>query len=189
LLVGHIGTIYSVPEWRAFLLALGNVARTRGLTARMLMIGLDKFHAVAQEFPSLVEILPDYLRGTRRSSCWQRPGSVTRCTPSTRAPRSSARPACQPSCPPYLRARRPVLAHAPAGTSLADVVQKYGIGRACVASSPAGIEASIADVLDASIPDGSFDCARAEVYGRHNVERMSACLAGLAGGARARARV
>jgi glycosyltransferase involved in cell wall biosynthesis len=173
--VGHIGTIYAIPEWRVFLQALGSLARKRGLRPRMLMVGLDKFHSVAQEFPGVVEILPE----TPESAAVGRLAATDLCyamypfNPAAEVFRQTSLPT---KLSTYVQSRKSVLAHAPAATSLGDVVEKYGIGRACSEMAVPAVEAAIASVLDTPVPEQTFEVVRREVYGIDNVERMASCL-------------
>ena len=175
LAVGHIGTIYSVAEWRVFLQALVSLARKRSLRPRMLMVGLDKFHSVAQDFPGVVEISPE----TAESAAIGRLAATDLCyamypfNPAAEVFRQTSLPT---KLSTYVQCRKSVLAHAPAGTSLGDVVEKYRIGRTCSEMAVPAVEAALASVLDTPVLEQTFEMVRHEVYGSDNVERLASCL-------------
>jgi hypothetical protein len=176
LVVGHIGTIYAIPECRAFLQALSAVARQRGLRPRMLMVGLNaKFHGFAREFPGVVELVPDLPedQAVERLATADLLYAMYPFDPRADVFRRTSLPT---KLSTYVRCRRPVLAHTPRESSLADMVEAHGLGQVCDSMSAAGIEAALESTLDRPIPAQHFESAREKVYGTINVSRMIACL-------------
>jgi len=180
--VGHIGTIYSVLEWRAFLQALVAFARRRGLRPKMLMVGLaTKFHRIAGEFPGVVELLPD-MPEERAVETFSTADVLYAMYPFDPRADVFRRTSLPTKVSTYVRCRRPILAHSPRESSLADVVEAHGIGRVCDTAAVSGIEASLAATLDRAIPPARFEDARDKLYGTANLQVMSACLARLLAG-------
>lgn len=177
--VGHIGSVYSMGEWRAFVVALGRVARKRQLRARMLMVGLaSKYRALASEFPDVIEIvddLPEAEAVERLSTCH----FLYAMYPFD--PRSDVfrRTSLPTKVTTYLKCLRPILAHAPEGSTLLDLVDLHHIGVACSSVADDVIEGAIERAISTTVPHEGYERTRQEVYGIENAERLRACLEAL----------
>lgn len=179
ILVGHLGSIYAVEEWRSFLRALRAVARERGLRARMMMIGLDsKYRPVAEEFGETVELIGDLPEGeaVHRLAACHFLYAMYPFEPRSDVFRRTSLPTKVTS---YLKARRPILAHSPPRSTLLEVVEAGGIGISCTSTDAGALEAAVRSALTVSIPFVAYDLVCREVYGRENVERLRSCLEAL----------
>jgi hypothetical protein len=174
--IGHIGSLYATDGWQVLLQALRTVARERGVSAKMTMIGLaKKFRPAAAGFADMVEFVDDLpeeaaverLRNVHvlyamypfdeRSNVFRRTSLPTKITT-------------------YLKCRRPILAHSPVGSTLLDIVEPYGLGLACTAANVPAVVSVMRRVLDLSVAPGAYERARHDVYGLGNVERLRASL-------------
>jgi hypothetical protein len=178
--IGHIGSIYAPDEWRALLRALRDVAAEQGRKARMIMIGLaGRYHAVADEFPGLVELvsdLPEDRAVERLFSCH----AVYAMYPFEERAAIFRRTSIPTKLTTYLRAQRPVLAHSPPESSLLEVVEGQGVGVPCTSLGHAELVAALRRVLQDGVVDPpAYERARAALYGLDNAERLAACLRAL----------
>lgn len=176
LVVGHIGTIYAAAEWRAFLAALKAYAGRRGLTARMIMVGLaDRYRAVAGEFAGMVELIPD----TPEDQAVQRLAAcdfVYAMYPFERRADVFRRTSLPTKVSSYLLCQRPILGHAPAASSLADVLRAHDVGELCSSAAPAALENSIETIVRKTTTPEQFEGARAALFGTANLTRLGDCL-------------
>lgn len=76
----------------------------------------------------------------------------------------------------YLKAQRPIFAHTPLPSSLADFVG--GVGLVCASTNPATIAAQLQLLLSTPIPPAQFAKAREAWYGEANLERLRQALLG-----------
>jgi hypothetical protein len=177
--VGHIGSIYALEELRAALRALRSIASERGVRAKMIMIGLaPKYRSVAAEFGDLVALvddLPETLAVERLFACH----FLYAMYPFDARSDVFRRTSLPTKITTYLKCQRPILAHAPVGSTLLDIVTRYGVGHSCTTSTTEAIAAAMRDLLDASVPADAYERARAGVYGVENADRLSGCLAAL----------
>ncbi|SRR6266498_997016 len=174
--VGHVGSIYAVDAWRSFLQALQVVAKETGRRAKMIMIGLaPKYRAAAREFGDVVEIqddLPEPDAVARISTCHFLYAMYPFDARST-VFRTTSLPT---KLTTYLKSRRPIFGHSPAGSTLLEIVDQFGIGLPCTTTAISDIADRIRRFLALSVPDNAYERAREEVYGTGNVERLRACL-------------
>lgn len=179
--VGHIGSIYSAAEFSAFCAALEAYAASNETFARVLLIGQESATArsVKADHESLVKILGhhdeqsavsileacDFLYAMypfdERLSVFRQTSSPTKVTT-------------------YLQAQRPVFAHTPDDSSLAEVVETYEIGVVCPSIDFVAVQGHLGDLakmVAAGIPTAaSYERARSELHGRANIEALAHCL-------------
>jgi hypothetical protein len=176
IIVGHLGSIYSTDEWRAFLRALRSVAGRRGLRPKMLMIGLaQKYRPAATEFGDMVEIvddLPESVAVERLSGCH----FLYAMYPFDARADVFRRTSLPTKVTTYLKVQRPIFAHSPAGSTLLDIVERYAIGLPCTSPADADAAQSIDACLALTVPTESYERTRREVYGIDNAERLRSCL-------------
>jgi hypothetical protein len=179
--VGHIGTIYAASEWRAFLNALQAYATARALRPRMTMIGLaDRYHGLAGEFPDIVELVPDTPEDEAVARL-QRCDFVYAMYPFETRADVFRRTSLPTKVSTYLRCQRPIFGHAPAASSLADVLRAHDIGLLFpgVSASPADFEAAFDTIREKAVPFARYQTAREALFGEANVQRLADCLARL----------
>ena len=179
--VGHIGTIYAAGEWRTFLAALRRYAARRDLRVRMTMVGLaERYQTIAAEFPGTVELVPD----TPEEQAVER---LRHCDflyamyPFETRADVFRRTSLPTKISSYLLCQRPIFGHAPAASSLADVLRAHDIG--CLFSSASGgateFEATFEAITTKVVPDAAYETARAALFGEANVRRLGESLAHL----------
>jgi hypothetical protein len=176
--VGHVGNLYSVNEWWQFLEALVTFAKRRGLKARMLMIGLSpKYRSTPAVYRDLVDIreeVPEDRAIDLLANCQ----ILYAMYPFNARARVFRRTSLPTKLSTYLQCGRPILAHTPQDSTLADVVRRYQLGPICDTVSPWEIAAHISDCMKATA--GRFRSALIETYGPDNAETMAGLLSTLA---------
>jgi hypothetical protein len=177
--VGHIGNIYAAAEWRAFLAALRGYAQRRGLAARMIMVGLaERYRTVAGGFSDMVELIPH----TSEEEAVQR---LSRCDfvyamyPFERRADVFRRTSLPTKVSTYLLCQRPIFGHAPAASSLADVLRAHDLGVLCPSSTPVALDAAIEIIAAKTVPRDKYEAARSALFGTQNVIQLANCLADL----------
>lgn len=176
--VGHIGTIYAPSEWRAFLNALRAFATARRLRPRMTMIGLhERYHAVAGEFQDIVQLVPDTPEAeavTRLQRC----DFVYAMYPFDARADVFRRTSLPTKVSSYLLSQRKIFGHAPAASSLADVLRAHDVGVLfpSPAGSPAMFEAAFESIRSKIVEPAAYENARAALFGDGNVQRLRAAL-------------
>jgi hypothetical protein len=180
--VGHIGTIYAASEWRSFLNALQAYAAARGLRPRMTMIGLaQRYQALAGEFPGIVELVPDTPEDEAVARL-QRCDFVYAMYPFETRADVFRRTSLPTKVSTYLRCQRPIFGHAPAASSLADVLRAHDIGQLfpAASASPAEFQAAFDAIRNKPILPANYEAARESLFGEANVQRLADCLTRLA---------
>ena len=76
----------------------------------------------------------------------------------------------------YVQAARPIFAHTPADSSLAEAVVRFDVGKVCHAPAGESLTTVLEKILQTSWSRHAFDRLRESYYGYHNVERMEAFL-------------
>jgi hypothetical protein len=179
LVVGHIGTIYDISEWRAFLGALRERARLVHRTPRMRVIGLDaKFRSLLGAEQEMVEDLgglPEAEARRRLGECH----FLYAMYPFAPTAEVFRRTSIPTKLTTYLCCELPIFAHTPLPSSLGEVVRRYDVGVVCAAPAGDALAEGIAAIIGRRPEPGAFARARAELYGRDNVDRLSAALAAL----------
>lgn len=76
----------------------------------------------------------------------------------------------------YLKAQRPIFAHTPLPSSLADFVGGTGVGLVCSSANPSTVAQQLQLLLSTPIPAAQFAHARSTWYGETNLQRLRASL-------------
>jgi hypothetical protein len=171
--IGHIGTIYHAGEFREFVEALLAYGRRVGVSIRLLKIGRSReFEKVQREHPNLAEDLGDVsesLAIEHLSRCnflyCMYPGG-----PRFEVFRKTSQPM---KLSTYIQAQRPIFAHTPEDSTLADAVRKYRIGFVCAPLDRQGMEVALRDVQQlGDLPRERFERARTELLGVAQVGKL-----------------
>jgi hypothetical protein len=180
--VGHIGTIYAAGEWRAFLAALRAYATARGLRPRMTMIGLaERYRPLASEYHDIVELVPDTPEPdavTRLQRC----DFVYAMYPFDARADVFRRTSLPTKVSSYLLCQRKIFGHAPAASSLADVLRAHDVGVLfpSPAGSPAMFEQAFETIRGKIVEPAAYENARAALFGDGNVRRLQTALSRIA---------
>ncbi|MDB6007186.1 MAG: hypothetical protein JWR15_4173 [Prosthecobacter sp.] len=181
--VGHMGTLYSEPEVLAFMQGAALAARHLGRRLRLSFIGGNRIDPakyadlLAQDV--VIEVspsLPEHEAMAKLVGChllYAMYPFEERC----RVFRMTSLPTKLSS---YIQLQRPIFAHTPADSTLADMVQRHSIGHVCASLDPAVIAEALQTTLRHTPAPAAFESMRASEYGKHHVTRLEDALLQLA---------
>jgi len=174
--VGHIGKLYQPEPFRRFLSACERVAGEMKLVLKVVRIGsspeIDRVtSANPQAFENLGEQVEekaiailgscDFLYAMYPS------GSRFECFRQTSLPMKLST---------YIMAQRPIFAHTPADSGLAQLVSKHGVGTVCSSEREHDIQTSIEGLLEREIGQENFEAVRRDLMGRERIQQLRALL-------------
>lgn len=181
--VGHLGTLYSETEIIAFMQGAGVAARQLGRRLRLTFIGGNRInparHASLLPPDARIEISPSLGETEalhRLSSChllYALYPFEERC----RVFRMTSLPTKLSS---YIQIQRPVFAHTPEDSTLAEMVIQHRIGGVCDSLDPTVIGGSILSILQHVPERDAFEKMRIAEYGEQHVTRLEDALLALA---------
>lgn len=174
--VGHIGTLYDETVGLRFGEALRVLANKTGKRVQWHLIGLaPKFKKLRKQFGDLIEDhgnMPEEAAVDILCQCH----AVYAMYPF----KNSASVFRQTSFPTklstYLQAGRPIFAHTPGDSTLADFVQKSELGHVCQTLDPASIANELMATCQMDIQASRFHAAAKEVFGPKNIQVIQDCL-------------
>lgn len=176
LCVGHIGNLYSVAEAYCFCTALAEVAKKRSQPARMVMIGNP---GKSRRLESVAGITFEFTGNLSETASVER---LSRCDfVYSMYPFDSGAEVFRTTSFPtklttYTAAQRPIFAHAPEGSTLAEYVGAWNLGKLCSILEPAAIADAIRQILALAIPPAQFEKAREQVFGTANATSLESLL-------------
>jgi len=165
LTVGHIGSLYHPDPFRKFVLACRSYATKQNRFLKIVRIGaspeMDKIAAenlaVFENHRELLEkdalpvlatcdfVYAMYPRGFRFQGFRRTSLPIKLST--------------------YIQAQRPIFAHTPPDSGLAQLVQKYGVGAVCSSQSEEVIQEAIERMLRTEVTRDNFESLRSELMG------------------------
>jgi len=174
---GHIGSIYSVTEFRNFCLAFQEYARQESCEPVFVVVAgrTDVTAPVFEEFKQMIVDLPnrperdavsalsdcDFLYAMYpfhpRCALFRQTSSPTKLTT-------------------YLQVQKPILAHTPGDSSLKAIVMEYDLGAVCESIEVGALIETIKHLRRSTVDAQGFERARDELHGEANVARLQACL-------------
>lgn len=72
----------------------------------------------------------------------------------------------------YIQAQRPIFAHTPTDSSMAQLVSKYKVGVVCASNDPAKIKQAIKNLLHTSVAFEQFEKLRNDLMGNAQVQKL-----------------
>lgn len=176
LIVGHIGSIYSAAEFRLFCQALQQYAQKKELVAKFIVIGGGQsLTSIFQEFsPLIVDI--SHLNETEAIE------QLAECNflyamypfaPELAVFRQTSLPT---KLTTYLQVQKPILAHTPNDSTLAEIVTAYKLGLTSDSLAVSGLMQAIEALCEYELNNNVFAKAREALFGIENVNRLADCL-------------
>jgi glycosyltransferase involved in cell wall biosynthesis len=176
LTVGHIGTVYSLAEFRLFCQALQEYAKAKGLNAKLITIGLAReYITIIEEFPQLIQDIPQLTESKaieQLSSC----NFVYAMYPFSRSAKVFRQTSLATKITTYIQAQKPIFAHTPSDSTLATLVNNYQMGLICDRLNLSGLIEAIEQLCHQEVNPQSFESARAALFGYDNVTKLEKCL-------------
>lgn len=176
LTMGHIGSVYSGGELETMIEGLKRAAAVAGREPAAVFIGLlPRYHALVARAGIAVE-LPSHLEERDAVPALARCDFVYAMYPFDRASDVFRRTSLPTKLTTYVQTGRPILAHAPAESTLARIVGRFAVGAACERNDPGALAQGIASLLAQSIAPARFGTLRETFYAIDNAHKLSALL-------------
>jgi hypothetical protein len=178
LAVGHIGSLYHPEPFRYFLSACRQFASEKKLAFKVVRIGSSpEVDQVASAYPHIFENCGEQDEGqaiTRLALCdflyaMYPSGSRFQCFRQTSLPMKLST---------YVQAQRPIFAHTPGDSGLAQLIEKYGVGTVCSSHSEDAIQQAIKGILQAKITRYHFEALRSDLMGPDQLILLKNALTG-----------
>jgi hypothetical protein len=178
LTVGHIGSLYHPDRFRAFLLGARSYAASRGRSLKVVRIGdspemskvVSENIATFENYGELLE--PDALPVLAKCDF------VYAMYPSGFRFQGFRRTSLPIKLSTYIQAQRPIFAHTPPDSGLAELIRKHGVGVVCTSDREMDIQIAIQETLNARITKANFECICNDLMGPHQLDQLRAALNG-----------
>jgi hypothetical protein len=169
LTVGHIGSVYHPEPFRRFLLACQQLTSKMKIAFNLVRIGSSpEIDRVASANPQVFENCGEQDEEkavVRLASCdflyaMYPAGRRFQCFRQTSLPMKLST---------YVQAQRPIFAHTPGDSGLAELIEKYGVGRVCSSYNEDAIQQAIHSMLQAKITRHHFEALRSDLMGPNHL--------------------
>ena len=176
--IGHIGSLYHAEPFRLFVAACVLIAAEQKRALKIRHIGSSpELEAVARENPGIFEACGELSEPEAihiLSSCdfvyaMYPEGSRFECFRRTSLPMKLST---------YTQAQRPIFAHTPDDSTLAQTVARYRVGVVCTAMDGAEIRASLDKLAESRISREHFEALRVQMMGSMQIEELRKALTG-----------
>lgn len=173
--VGHIGSIYSYSQFTSFLRGADIYCRKKGLNLVLKLIGKQSWPAsrFAQYLSPgasvcLLGEMQEEEAIARLAGC----DFVYAAYPFGHALRVFRQTSLPTKLSTYIQAQRPIFAHTPMDSTLADATTQFQTGVICPYSGVEAIAQHIARIENLVIRTDNFENFREKIFGVHNVNRL-----------------
>jgi hypothetical protein len=176
LTVGHIGKLYHSAPFRQFVQACRDYAAsvTRGF--KVIRIGSSaEMDKLASELPSIFEPHGELLEQDAFPVLARCDFVYAMYPPGFRF-QGFRRTSLPIKLSTYIQAQRPIFAHTPPDSGLAQLVEKHRIGCVCTTSRPDDLRRRIEEILSTPIPRENFEAARQDLMGKEQIEQLKLAL-------------
>jgi hypothetical protein len=174
--IGHIGTLYDESVGIRFGEGLRALSKVTDRKIRWHMIGLaTKFRRLRTTFQDIMQdhgTIPESAALEILSKC----DIVYAMYPFNESGRVFRQTSFPTKMSTYLKAGRPIFAHTPKDSTMAEFVLKSELGIVCDLLDANSIANELLALCKITIPPHEFESAAEKVFGHHNVEVMQGCL-------------
>jgi len=172
LTVGHIGSLYHPDPFRKFVLACRSLAAKQNRSLKIVRIGdSPEMGKIASENLATFESHGELLEKNALpvlATC----DFVYAMYPDGFRFRGFRRTSLPIKLSTYIQAQRPIFAHTPPDSGLAQLICKYGVGTVCSSNRESDIEQSIQTILEAKISRENFDAIRDGLMGPRQLQEL-----------------
>jgi hypothetical protein len=176
LTVGHIGSLYHSGPFRKFVLACRSYATKQSRSLKIVRIGdSPEINKVASENLATFENHGELLEQDALpvlATC----DFVYAMYPHGYRFQDFRRTSLPIKLSTYIQAQRPIFAHTPADSGLAQLVSKHGVGTVCSSEHLPDIEKAIQTVLKATISRENFEAIRGDLMGPGQLQQLRRAL-------------
>jgi hypothetical protein len=172
LTVGHIGSLYHLDAFRKFILASRRYAAAQNRSLKIVRIGdspemnkLDSENlATFENHGELLEqdALPVLARCDFVYSMYPRGFRF----------QGFRRTSLPIKLSTYIQAQRPIFAHTPPDSGLAELISKHHVGVVCSSNRETDIQSAIKTILDATSTRDNFESIRRDLMGPHQLQQL-----------------
>jgi hypothetical protein len=163
--IGHIGKLYHPGPFRRFIFACRSYAAAQKRTLRVVRIGAcSEMDKVSSENPAVFESHGDLLERDALpllATC----DFVYAMYPKGFRFQGFRRTSLPVKLSTYIQAQRPIFAHTPPDSGLAQLISKYSVGTVCSSDSEYAIHQAIQVMLQAEITRHHFEELRKDLLG------------------------
>jgi hypothetical protein len=178
LTVGHIGKLYHSGPFRRFILACRNCAAAQKRTLRIVRIGAcPEMDRVSSENLAVFESHGELLERDALPVLATCDFVYAMYPPGFRF-QGFRRTSLPIKLSTYIEAQRPIFAHTPRDSGLAQLICKYGVGTVCSSSREPDIQQAIQTILAAKISRENFDAIREDLMGPRQLQQLRSVLEG-----------
>jgi hypothetical protein len=176
LTVGHIGSLYHPEPFRRFILACRSYAATQSRSLKIIRIGSSpEMDIVASEniatFEDHGELLEEEALPVLATCDF-----VYAMYPEGLRFQGFRRTSLPIKLSTYIQAQRPILAHTPADSGLAQLISKYRVGTVCSSQLESDIQQAIRTILDGKTGRENFEAIRADLMGPRQLQELRCAL-------------
>ena len=175
--IGHIGSLYHTEPFRRFVLACREFASRQGRSVTIVRIGtspemdriVSKNLVSFENHGELVEREALSILATCDFSYVMYPDGFRF--------RDFRRFSLPIKLSTYIQAQRPIFAHTPLNSGLAELVSKFKVGVVCPSGNARGIQQALNSLLTANIGREPFESLRSELMGFGQIQKLRLALA------------
>jgi glycosyltransferase involved in cell wall biosynthesis len=170
--VGHIGSLYRGDRFRKFLLAARSYAVSQDRLLKIVRIGDSaEMNKIAAEnlvpFENHGELLEqDALPVLAKCDF------VYAMYPSGLRYQGFRRTSLPIKLSTYIQAQRPIFAHTPPDSGLAQLISKHSVGVVCSSDREADIQNALRQILDSQIARENFESIRSDLMGSQQLQQL-----------------
>jgi hypothetical protein len=178
LAIGHIGSLYHPEPFRKFVLACQGYAAKQNRSLKIVRIGdspeMDK---IASEYPAIFESFGELLEQDALpvlATC----DFVYAMYPHGFRFKGFRRTSLPIKLSTYIQAQRPIFAHTPPDSGLAQLISRHRVGTVCSSEGEPDIQSSLEELLHAQIGRENFEAIRNDLMGSEQIHQLHSALKG-----------
>jgi hypothetical protein len=176
LTIGHIGSLYHPDRFRAFLIGARSYAASRNRSLKIVRIGESpEMSKIASESLATFENHGELLEQNALpvlAKC----DFVYAMYPDGFRFQGFRRTSLPIKLSTYIQAQRPIFAHTPPDSGLAELIGKHGVGVVCTSDRETDVQKTIREILNARITRANFESIRSDLMGPQQLEQLRAAL-------------
>jgi hypothetical protein len=176
--VGHIGSLYQPNAFRHFIRACRKYALQHKLSLRIVRIGSSSnMEKIASEYPTDFENYGQLLEGDALSvlaTCH----FVYAMYPGGLRFKGFRRTSIPAKLSTYVQAQRPIFAHTPSDSGLAQLVTQFRVGKVCSSNKELDICQTIQQLRNFQITRENFELLRRDLMGASQIHQLREALTG-----------
>lgn len=172
LTVGHIGSLYRSDPFRKFLLECRSYAASKNRTLKIVRIGASlEMNKIASEnianFESYGELLEQDALPILATCDF-----VYAMYPGGFRFQGFRRTSLPIKLSTYIQAQRPIFAHTPPDSGLAQLITKYGVGTVCSSEREPDIQQALRTILSKNTSRENFEALRCDLMGPRQLQQL-----------------